>query len=213
MIVFSNEERAYLYWVAHHRGGFVLDYRRKPGKAPGTLHRATCPEIRSSATRRSHWTTGPRLKACSLDREELVSWALEQSQRRPADCTACLGGDECSADGQQAHQPRLTRLGREVLTFVLEVAVYHMDEHDGAYALTVGAVAKVLRKTPGQLSAALRQLVAANLFLVSGQIAAEGPIPSPRAIFPTARALRTLPAFESLSDRAIAAELRKLSGE
>jgi len=34
MILFLDEDRAYLSWVAHHRQGFILDGKRKPRHPP-----------------------------------------------------------------------------------------------------------------------------------------------------------------------------------
>jgi hypothetical protein len=81
MILFLDEDRAYLSWVTHHRNGFVLDCNRKPTKHHLILHRAICPEIKHSATKTTHWTTGHHMKACSLNAEELKTWALRQMKR------------------------------------------------------------------------------------------------------------------------------------
>ncbi len=67
MILFLDEDRAYLSWVTHHRNGFVLDCHRKPNKHHLMLHRAICPDIKRSATKTTHWTTGHHMKACSLN--------------------------------------------------------------------------------------------------------------------------------------------------
>src|SRR5438132_13359399 len=77
MILFINEDRAYLNWVTHHRSGFVLDCRRKPGSRVAMLHRATCPDVKRSSGKKTHFTTGPHMKACSLDAEELRTWAVD----------------------------------------------------------------------------------------------------------------------------------------
>jgi hypothetical protein len=79
VIVFINEDRAYISWLARHRGGFVLDALRKPTRKQPALHRATCDEIRRSPTKRSHWTTGRHLKVCAAQREELLEWSAVES--------------------------------------------------------------------------------------------------------------------------------------
>lgn len=66
MILFLDEDLAYLHWVTHHRTGFVLDCLRHSTKAQMVLHRATCPQIKRSESKRTHWTTGKRQKGCSL---------------------------------------------------------------------------------------------------------------------------------------------------
>ena len=119
MILFLDEDRAYLSWVTHHRNGFVLDCNRKPTKHHLMLHRATCPEIKHSATKTTHWTTGHHMKACTLNAEELKAWAHEQSGANPSGCVSCLVTDPSRPVDQPIH---LTKLDQEILSFVLEVA-------------------------------------------------------------------------------------------
>ncbi|HET6881610.1 MAG TPA: hypothetical protein VFI31_15710 [Pirellulales bacterium] len=206
MIVFIDEERAYLYWVAHHRAGFVLDCLRKPTKSRLNLHRATCSEINASGSRRTHWTTGRRLKACALDIDELKAWALEQAHVEPQWCQSCL------AENSTCDRPlHLSHLDKEVLSFVLEVATLHLDDRDATYLLTVGKAAKCLAKTPGQLAASLERLaIQGMLELVGTRKPGEATSPDCR-LLPTVAAMKTLPAFQSLSDEQIAAELAALA--
>jgi hypothetical protein len=205
MIVFIDEERAYLYWVAHHRAGYVLDCFRKPTKSRLSLHRATCPEIKTSGSRRTHWTTGRRLKACALDMNELKAWALEQAKAEPKPCQACL--NDSAADDRPLH---LSHLDKEVLSFVLEVATLHLDVRDATYLLTVGKAARCLAKTPGQLSASLERLVAQGLLELVGHLKAADATSSDCHLLPTVAAMKTLPAFQDLSDAEVAAELSTL---
>ena len=65
MILFLDEDRAYLHWVLHHRTGFVLDCLRHPRKTHLVLHRATCPLVKQAAAKRTHWTTGRHMKGCA----------------------------------------------------------------------------------------------------------------------------------------------------
>lgn len=205
MIIFLDEERAYLYWVAHHRAGYVLDAFRKPTKSRLMLHRATCAEIKASPSRRTHWTTGRHLKACALEAESLKSWALEQAQAEPKSCPSCL------ADGSASPTLHLSHLDKEVLSFVLEVATLHLDDHDAGYLLTVGRTAKCLAKTPGQLAATLERLVEQQLLKVVGTVRPGEQLPVHCQLLPTVSAMRTLPAFQELSDAEIEAELAALS--
>lgn len=213
MLIFLDEERAYLSWVSHHHDGFVLDWLRKPTRKRPTLHRATCPEIRRSKSKRTHWTTGRHLKACSLDLEELTDWARAESGAEPVPCGACApdhaaSSEELAAAGSEdAH---LTRLGEDIVDYVLEAAVIHLDLEDDGYSLTVGDVADYVDKTPGQVTPALLRLVTDGYLRVEGEVPPGATLESARRVYPTEKALRTLPAFEKLSKRRIRGELKRL---
>ncbi|HQU45568.1 MAG TPA: hypothetical protein PK867_22335 [Pirellulales bacterium] len=206
MIVFLDEEHAYLYWVAHHRAGYVLDGFRKPTKSRLVLHRATCPDIKTSQTRRTHWTTGRHLKACSLDFDSLKAWAVEQADAEPKPCPTCLATD--SPADRALH---LSHLDKEVLSFVLEVATLHLDDRDANYLLTAGKAAKCLAKTPGQLAATFQRLSEQGLLKLAGSVELRGPAPNCQ-LLPTVAAMKTLPAFQDASDAEIEAELAALAG-
>jgi hypothetical protein len=106
----------------------------------------------------------------------------------------------------------LTRLAREIISFVLEVATIHLDE-ETVLTLQVGAIARCLNKSPGQLTAPLVSLVKEGLLTIRGRVEPGAPIPANRGVFPTTRTLRTLPAYSDAEDSQIEAELQKLQGE
>lgn len=209
MILFLNEERAYLNWVTHHRQGYVLDCTRKPTTRHLTLHRATCSQVKKAEARRTHWTTGSHMKGCSLDLDELRRWAVEQAGGQPAICAACRPGQE-PANSSALGEPHLTRLDRDILSCVLEIASYHIEAEDHAYVLSVGMIARCLAKSEGQLAAALHRLVDEGLLTISAQAKPGGAFPSRAKIFPTASALRTLDAYAQCDDARLAVELEKL---
>lgn len=210
MILFMDEDRAYLAWVTHHRCGFVLDCSRKPSKHHLMLHRATCPSVKHSATKKTHWTTGQHMKACSLDAEELKAWAREQTEAEPSGCVDCLIAPDQHGQEMPLH---LTKLDQEILSFVLEVAALHLDEGSGPYWLNVGMVAKCLAKTPGQLSAALGRLVVDGLLRTAEKWNAGEPSPTKGCLLPTILAMKTLPSYQECSDEDIEAEIRLLAGD
>src|SRR5947207_1006333 len=111
MIVFLNDDRAYHSWVTHHRRGFVLDSHRRPAKHAAVLHRASCSDVKHSQTKKTHWTTGPHLKACSLDADELRAWATQETGSEPTDCPSCLAAEEVHPDDHPLH---LTKLDKEI---------------------------------------------------------------------------------------------------
>lgn len=204
MILFLDEEKAYLNWVTHHRLGFVLDCLRHPTKAHLVLHRATCHEIKRSESKRTHWTTGKHMKGCSLDLEQLQTWAKEQTEHEGSFCP------QCTPEQKVEVETHLTKLDRNILDYVLEIASVHMTEDDQSYSLTVGMIARCFRKTEGQLMSALSRLVEDGLLVVVGKTK-PGEVYSGRSgVLPTAKALRTIPAYDALDDRQIDAELSKL---
>jgi hypothetical protein len=206
MIVFLDEERAYLYWVTHHRTGYVLDCFRKPTKSRLMLHRATCPQIKTCPGKRTHWTTGRHAKACSLDADALQAWAIEQAHAEPDLCASCLG--EPASETPPLH---LSHLDKEVLSFVLEVAMLHLDDRDAGYLLTVGKTAKCLAKTPGQLGATLRRLVDNGLLKLIGNGGSQDAVSGSCRLMPTVAAMRTLPCYHESSDEVIEQELATLT--
>jgi hypothetical protein len=174
------------------------------------LHRAICPEIKRSATKTTHWTTGHHMKACSLNAEELKAWAHEQTGADASGCVSCLVTHELHSADQPLH---LTKLDQEILSFVLEVAMLHLDEQGGAYWLNVGMVAKCLDKTPAQLSAALSRLVVDGLLIVTEKWKPGEPFPTKCGLLPTVLAMKTLTAYQDRSDEEIESEIRTLAGE
>lgn len=208
MILYLNEDRSYLSWLAHHRGGFVLDCERQPRAGHVTLHRATCAKIKHAETRKTHWTTGRHMKVCSLKDHELIEWATQQTESEPERCADCMV--EQPPEEQPVH---LTRVDRDVLSFVLEVAALHLDASDDFYALNVGTAARCLGKTPGQLSAAFHRLAADGLLTIVGKTAPGEPVPASCALLPTVEALKTLPIYNSASDEQVMADLAKLVDE
>lgn len=209
MIIFINEERGYLSWVTHHRKGYVLDGKRKPKLSHLVIHRATCREIKVGPSQRTHWTTGAKLKACSLDRSELEEWACEEAAVLLADCESCVPQNEAAqSDADQIH---LSKLAREILEYVLDAALIHLDEETPAYHLTVGDIAACFAKSPAQISPALHRLIDGGLVSVEGKIGPDSPLPPKRVAVPTIAAMKTLLAFQCESDSIIEQELAKLN--
>jgi hypothetical protein len=208
MIIFLNDDRAYLYWVTHHRQGFVLDGKRKPKIGHLVVHRATCPEIKSTASRRAHWTTGSKMKACCLDRTELEAWAAEETGASPERCPRCDFEKQESASREA--QVHLSKLVREVLEYILEAAIIHFEIERPPYHLTVADIAACFGKTPAQISPALHRLLEAGFVTIQGHLGPAVSIPPKRVVLPTVTAIRTLEAFRAESDSTIQIELAKL---
>jgi hypothetical protein len=93
----------------------------------------------------------------------------------------------------------------------LEVATLHLDDRDASYLLTVGKTARCLAKTPGQLTATFQRLVDQGLLTLSNQVRQGEAAPVQCQLMPTVAAMKTLPAFQDLSDAEIEAELATLT--
>jgi hypothetical protein len=210
VIFLLDEDRVYLSWLAHHRNGFVLDWLRKPTKKTPMIHRAACAEIKTAKTKNTHWTTGRHVKVCSLDRDELVSWAKDESDGNPDDCELCKPADDTAAV-TSASDRHLTKLGEEIIDYIVEAAVIHLDRQDSGYELTVGDVAQCLDKTPGQIPPALHRLAEDGYVRLNRAAEIGTSLPDRCEVFPTADAMRLLPAFEKMSQRQVQAELENLT--
>ncbi len=207
MVIYLNDDRAYLSWISHHRHGFVVDGKRKPAEGKVTLHRATCSRVKPH--KRARLTSGAHLKACSLDADELEAWTVEQTGGGPTPCGECHPLEQEPHSEVERARHALTRLGREIVSYVLDLAVMYLDGEERRYHPSVEAVAVYLDKTPKQLAPALARLLEEG-YLVSDPPAGEGDLPATAILYPTPRALRTLPAFDAMSEAELAAELQSL---
>lgn len=213
MIIFLlGEDRAYLSWLAHHRNGFVLDWLRKPTKKKPTIHRASCEVVRTSKTRNTHWTTGRHIKACSLDLDELTTWAKDEAGGDPEFCDNCKPTDAATSVASSGDR-HLTKLGKEIVDYVVEAAVIHLDRRDSDYHLTVGDIAECLEKTPAQISSALIRLATDGYLRVDERVEEATSLSDACNVLPTSDALRTLPAFEKMPKQEVEAELEGLTGD
>jgi hypothetical protein len=76
MILFINEDEAYLHWIGLNPTGFVVNARRRPSADYLKLHRATCNYI--SSQQRENWTTNLYIKIFALDASKLIDWARQE---------------------------------------------------------------------------------------------------------------------------------------
>jgi hypothetical protein len=213
MIIILNDDPVYVSWLRRHRSGFVLDTRQKVTKRNTTLHRASCAEIRHAKTRRTHWTTRGRVKACSEHCGELTDWVREQIGTDPTFCDVCDPGRDLSqaefGEASRHSDHHLTKLDNDILSAVLESAVIHLD-NGIEFRLTVGDVAQYLSKTPAQLAVALSRLVSEQMLEVE-EAATNGEQRAPTTrVFPTARSLCTVPAFAEMDSNDLERELASL---
>jgi hypothetical protein len=209
LIIYLDEDNSYLSWINHHRDGFVIEWLRTPTRRHPIIHRATCAKIRVAKSKKSHWTTGRRLKACSLDLEKLVAWADQESGDPPHYCAECAPRSAPAGEDKTA-VTHLTRMEKEILDYVLEISVYHLDYPQTQYGLTVEDIGDCLDKTTGQIATALLRLIEIGYLQLEIETAQKEDIQGGSRVFPTVRALRMEPAFEKQSDQEIETELAGL---
>jgi hypothetical protein len=206
MLIIINDDPVYVSWLSRHRQGYVIDSKRKPTKNHLILHRATCSVIKPH--KRARLTSGAHIKACSLDVEELAAWALEQTGGGVIACSECEPNQEPATCEHQAKHS-LTRVGRDTLSYVLDLAVMYLDGEERYYHPKVHDIAAYLAKSPGQIMPALQRLIAEG-YLDCEPPATNGAPSVGSIIYPTASALRTIPAFAVLANSVVDTELRSL---
>jgi hypothetical protein len=202
MIIFINDERAYRSWITHHRQALVLEGRR-PSAKQLVLHRATCPEVKGTGSNRAHSAAGRKFKACSADAEELQAWAMEEAGKRAKACGNCH--PDRPNDNGATGEIHLSKLCAEILDYVLEAALIHMEHEHPPYHLTVSDIAACFAKTPAQVATPIGTLIDDGLVTMDGVRTR-----SKRIVWPTIRAVRTIEGFRAESDEMIEAELAKL---
>jgi hypothetical protein len=87
VVVFVDDDAAYLRWIAANPNARVLNAARSLVAAP-TLHRATCHTISGTPARGRVWT-GPYIKACADDTVALQRWTEANIGRAPRPCGTC----------------------------------------------------------------------------------------------------------------------------
>ena len=210
MIIFLNDDQAYQSWIAHHRAGFVLDGRRRPKLGHLLLHRATCSDVALSRSGRRHGTTGGRLKAASLAKQELIAWTAEETGEAVACCGTCQPDLDLPTPSPSVKS--LPKLSRDILDYVLEAALIHMEHQQPPYRLTISDVAACFGKTPGRVASVVGRLMEEGWLVSIGKQSKAAKLQR-RVIAPTVLAMRTLAAFETECDAAIETELKKLDAE
>lgn len=96
MIYFRNEDAEYIRWIASNDTGFVANLGTGR-KDCARIHTPSCKHIDNAGEDQTHTILRP--KACSHDRDELVSWVKKQGYF-VASCGSCDGlgvGDEAPA--------------------------------------------------------------------------------------------------------------------
>ena len=214
MIIYLDEERAYVSWhTRHHDNGYVLDAQRKPTQRNMVVHRASCPQMKTNPRRRSNWTTGQHLKACSESLAELITWAYNATGSNPCLCPDCRPDDEAAASGREdkktAHV-RFTKLSREIVSQVLDVAILYLDGMATEYDLTIRDLAQTFDRTVSRVISSTRRLIAQGLIEASPPATDQAPLSGDTLVYPTAKALRDVPDFADMSKRELETELRKL---
>lgn len=130
--------------------------------------------------------------------------STKQTGQQPVDCPQCVPQPEIQAESH------LTKLDRDILDDLLEIATCHLDDDGHDYILTVGMIARCLAKTEGQLTASFKRLIDNGLLVISAKIKPDEALPPRCSVLPSAKALRTLEYYSGYDDPRIDAELSKL---
>jgi hypothetical protein len=101
-------------------------------------------------------------------------------------------------------------LSADILDYVLEAALIHMEHSSPPYRLTLADIATCFQKTPAQIWPFLCRLIEADFVSVLGYDGHSSRIPIRQLVLPTTIALRTLEAFQNEADAALQCELSKL---
>jgi hypothetical protein len=144
-----------------------------------------------------------------LDAAELASWALEQTGGGLVACSECQPDHEETATAEHQPTQALTRLGTDILSYILDLAVMYLDGEERHYHPNIEGIAAYLAKSTGQIMPALHRLIEEG-YLECDPPATDGAPPATSIIYPTAQALRTIPAFEAMAASTVAAELQSL---
>ncbi len=86
MIIFIDDEKEYLSWLARHPEGFVVNSYKKPLHSYLMLHRATCKMIN---LKKGNHTTHAYIKTCSQDKKKLEIWAKIEIKGDLSICKHC----------------------------------------------------------------------------------------------------------------------------
>jgi hypothetical protein len=207
MLIIINDDPTYVSWISRHRQGFVVDCKSKPKKNHLTLHRATCSIIKPH--KRARLTTGSHIKACALEVAELAAWAQEQTGGGLTVCQECHPGDDACADTEQHAKHALTRLGREAISYVLDLAVMYLDGEETNFCANAKRIAQYLGKTVPQVMPVIHRLIDEG-YLECDRTTIATSLAATAITYPTARSLRTIPAFGAMSDELLGAELAQL---
>lgn len=219
MIIFISEDDAYLRWLAEHPRGFVVNAHRRPTSRYLMLHRASCADI--SSNKRSHWTTADYIKICARRALELEAWAEAEFGGHLRRCARCRPAERRAspqvglATGEAEETHHLTKLGDHLLSFVLEVAVMSLDAMANYQAdpPTVGALAQYEGKSIRQIAPALSRLLEDGFITIDGDTSPEAKRRRQSIVYPTAAALRTVPAFAELTANELDRALASLQGD
>ena len=88
VMVFDNDDEAYLRWLAINPNGFVVNCGRPAQASYAVLHPAGCGSISGTPARGRTWTVAYR-KVCAPRRAELDAWAQREAGASPSACALC----------------------------------------------------------------------------------------------------------------------------
>lgn len=88
LIIFTDDDAAYLQWVKQHPLGYVLNATRPPLPDFLVLHLASCRAVYGEPSVGDYWTA-ESVKVCSTDRAEIEAWAQNEVGGQVMTCELC----------------------------------------------------------------------------------------------------------------------------
>jgi hypothetical protein len=89
VLIFRDDDGAYLDWIGTHKGGWVVNAHRNPRSDYLQLHKAWCPTI-SDPRDPGAYTERGYIKLCATSKAPLDSYLDERVGGKPRwNCTQC----------------------------------------------------------------------------------------------------------------------------
>jgi Family of unknown function (DUF6308) len=85
---FQDDDVGYLRWLRENPTGVVVNCERQPHAGNLKLHRATCTFISGTPRKGRSWT-GPYVKVCAVNPQDLAVWAEAATGAVPEPCAVC----------------------------------------------------------------------------------------------------------------------------
>lgn len=85
---FRDDDEGYLAWIAEHPDGYVINILRGLNPTTARVHRARCRTVTGTPPRGGPWT-GPYIKVCAGQVDELDRWAVQHAGQVITRCGVC----------------------------------------------------------------------------------------------------------------------------
>jgi hypothetical protein len=114
-----------------------------------------------------------------------------------------------SSQNQSQERHEITRLGREILGYILDVTVLYLDGSESRYEVTLENVATYAGKSPRQIMACLDRLICDG-YLESYPPASNHHLAAHAMLYPTVETMKSIPAFAEMDESMLQTEVHSL---